>query len=83
MVRDTQGSPAVSNYGGGRTHRGGSRVENPVLAGLGPGEIEFGEAPSPEAERRRWLAVAEVLRNGRTTAAQCFALLGGVVRGGG
>ena len=36
----------------GRTHPGRYRVETPVLAGLGPGEIELGEAPGPEAERR-------------------------------
>ena len=55
---------------GGRTHPGGSRVEIPVLAGLGPWEIELGEAPGPETEWRRWLSVAEVLRNGQTTAAK-------------
>jgi hypothetical protein len=64
---------------GGRTHPGGSRVKIPALAGLRSGEIELGEAPGPEAERRLWLSVAEVLRNGRTTAAQ-GGLLGGATR---
>ena len=41
-----------------------------MRSGAGVGEEELGEDPGPEAERRRWPAVAEVLRNGRTMAAQ-------------
>ena len=44
--------------------------ENLVRSGAGVSEEELGENPGPEAERRRWPAVAEVLRYGWTTAAQ-------------
>ena len=44
--------------------------ENIVRSGAGVREEELDENPGPEAERRRWPAVAEVLRYGWTTAAQ-------------
>ena len=44
--------------------------ENLVRSGAGVGEEELGEDPGPEAKRRRWPAVAEGLRNGRTMAVQ-------------
>ena len=58
------------NHGVTEAGRRNSSTGILVRSGAGVGEEELGEDPSPEAERRRWLAVAEVLRNGRTTAAQ-------------
>ena len=41
-----------------------------MCSGAGVGEEELGEDPGSEEERQWWLVVVEVLRNGRTTAAQ-------------
>ena len=41
-----------------------------VRSGAGVGEEELDEDPGSGEERQRWLVVAEVLRNGRSTAAQ-------------
>ena len=44
--------------------------EIPRARGVDIVEGELDEIPGPEAEQRRRFAVAEVLRNGRTTMAQ-------------
>ena len=58
------------NHGVAEAGRRSSSTGNLMRSGAWVGEEELGEDPGPEAERRRWLAMAEVLRSSRTTAAQ-------------
>ena len=57
------------NHGIAEASRRSSSTGNLMRSGAGVREEELGEGPGPEAERLRWPAVAEVLRNGRTTVA--------------
>jgi len=58
------------NRGGAGAGRRSSSTGNLVRSGAEVGEEELGEDPGPEAKRRRWPAVAEGLRNGRTMVVQ-------------